>query len=473
MPLRARIFAWAFLSALVLGTATASAQTVGGPTVTAAGQVLPERFVPDANGMLQDLGQATRPMNLHPGDISYSDCAQDMVLRFFVTVSGFTGQNLQIFATRSGQCTNLTDRGIGLAADCWIVNQGNTAYVAQTATTTSFDIRVQDLVGPQNAPPTPPKLTRWGPEACTAQPSFQAVPLTLYFLPLDSANNYVGSGYQYTINADLAGPPPPMGLGIADGDTLMVLSWTPNVDADTTGYDVFMDPIPGQEGNASLTPVSSSEPTYVCNEAGSAPTPTPDASNDSSADATTDSAAVMDSAATPVDSGCYWITKGGSPQTSGNCSSTVLTSGSFVQEGGVQTIEDDSGEGGVIQVGAGGISTIPSQYIVGANAGTGVSVSDKATGTMTVKGLKNQVTYNVAVSAVDGYGNVGPPSALACDYPAPVNDFWDSYRNAGGGAGGGFCALQAVGAPAPSLAGLALVVSAGVLARRRRRGRSA
>jgi hypothetical protein len=57
------------------------------------------------------------------------------------------------------------------------------------------------------------------------------------------------------------------------------------------------------------------------------------------------------------------------------------------------------------------------------------------------------------------------------EVPSPVNDFWDMYRAAGGKAGGGFRALEAVGLPVSSpgpFGGL----STGLLAvlRRHRRG---
>ncbi len=65
-----------------------------------------------------------------------------------------------------------------------------------------------------------------------------------------------------------------------------------------------------------------------------------------------------------------------------------------------------------------------------------------------IKGLTNGVHYDVVVSAVDGSGNVGPPSICVTDFPAPVNDFFKIYRQDGGQAGGSFCALEAVGQPA-------------------------
>jgi len=174
-----------------------------------------------------------------------------------------------------------------------------------------------------------------------------------------------------------------------------------------------------------------------------------------------------------ADSGCYTVNAGGTsaPTTStSSCPSVVLTGG-IVQDGGVVQEVDEAGnviEGGSTS-GAGGISTIPSSHVVQPNAVTQSTVSGLSASTYTVTGLQDGVTYTVAVAAVDGSGNVGPPSVEACDYPAPVNDFWKLYRQAGGGAGGGFCALEAPGAPVGSSVALFVVAAAAAGAVRRRR----
>jgi hypothetical protein len=101
----------------------------------------------------------------------------------------------------------------------------------------------------------------------------------------------------------------------------------------------------------------------------------------------------------------------------------------------------------------------------------GTTVSGETAATYTLAGLTNGVTYNVVVAAVDAFGNIGPPSPQNCDYPAPVNDFFKVYRGAGGGAGGGFCALEAVGAPAGStvaFGGAGALLFAAVRRRRRK-----
>jgi hypothetical protein len=470
MPRRASLIAFALLLAALGRSELARAQALT-PTVAPAMQVNPERFV---NGV--DLGQSTRPINLMPLGVNYQDCIEDMILQFPVAVSGFDGsESLQIWASKSGDCTADTARGVGSNAvtTCWIVGQGFTAQRILTTTTMQFNVRVQDLVGPQNAPPSPPSFVQQGPSACNAQgSSFVGVPITIFFVPVSSGNNMVGTPYKIQVATDLVGPPPPVGVTSGVGDSLFTVKWTPNTDSDTQGYDVFVDPIPGQEDAAAPNTDATPTATLVCPDATVASTVLPEASTEggddgSSVDATSD--------APSSDAGCFYeyvsgSTTGSSSGSSNNsCTSVVLTS-AIVQDGGVPVQETDEAgnpiEGGLVPAN-GGISTIPSNYLVGAGS-AGLTISDKNTGTFTITGLRNGPPgYNVVVAAVDGSGNVGPPSMEVCDYPAPVNDFWNLYRQAGGRAGGG-CALGALGEPGPAVSGLALVAAASALARRRR-----
>jgi hypothetical protein len=233
-------------------------------------------------------------------------------------------------------------------------------------------------------------------------------------------------GYSYPVKADLLGPPPPANVSISDGDTLFIVNWTPNNDVDTAGYAVYIDPIPGQEG-----PVSSCDSSVLWGSS---------------------SSTVVDSSA-PV------------AQTDADLDAPTDDSGNLV-EAATTTTTPSAGAG---------ISLVDPHYLRDLNSATGSTVSGISTGTYTVTGLKNGVHYNVAVSAVDGSGNIGPPSpqsSTSCDFPAPVSDFWRIYRTDGGGAGGGFCALEAVGAPVGStvlFGGLGAAAVALVRRRRRRR----
>jgi hypothetical protein len=488
-----------FFSALAVAAATAPslafAQATGSATVSASGQPYPARLLPSGGnacgGPATDTSCiSTRPQNLTPLGISYQDCVDDQTLQFTVVLNGFTGtQNLQIWASTSSDCTATTDRGGpgAAAALCWRVAGDLVAPVVNTSQSYTFNVRVQDLVGWQQRPPFPPGsgVNSLGQEACSAQPSFAPVSMNVNFVPVDSSSNPAGTAYQYQIKTDLVGPPPPITTGMGDtaGDTLINLTWTANSDAETAGYMIFIDPPPG--GGAAAEAGYEASTQTICPDTGIPVTPGADATSDTGDDgsladgSSSDGASIPDvatipEASAPSDAGCYTINVTGAPTVSANgysCNDPLLAS-SVTQDSGASTtiapVYDDAGnlisEGGVVE-GSGGISTIPMSYAIGVN--NGFTIADKSVGQYTITGLTNGVTYNLVVSAVDGYGNVGPPSAEVCDYPAPVNDFWQTYEGAGGG-GGGFCALETVGAGGGSLAAVGGFIAAAAFFRRRR-----
>jgi len=89
-----------------------------------------------------------------------------------------------------------------------------------------------------------------------------------------------------------------------------------------------------------------------------------------------------------------------------------------------------------------------------------------------ITGLQNDIYYTIGVAAIDRYGNVSPITTLAYGKPVPTVDFYTNYRDDGGKATGGFCALagwqgRAGGVASVSLFVLGLLV---IVRRRRRRG---
>jgi hypothetical protein len=475
--------------AATLGSTPAGAQTASGPTISQSGQLYPARILPNgqsACGSGTAIGSctSTRPLNLNPFGVSYADCIADMTLQFSVTLNGFAGSDsLEVWASLTSPCTDNTDRGIGAtAAVCWGVRAANiTNPVINTPQTYTFNIRVQDLVGWQQSPPIPSQAEvpmAQGPSACNAQASFAAVPMNINFLAIDGDGNSDGTPYQYNITTDMVGPPAPSGVSETVGDTIYNVTWTANSDSDTTGYDILIDPIPGQEFGEAGTSLEGGQK-LICPDTGAGPIF--DATGfdelETPIEASVSDANVPEAAPLPYDGGCYLINTGGVPPTSAagfNCNDPILA-GALLEDGGtdaqtvIQPVEDEAGdliEGGTVEEGVGGISTIPAQYIY--NPQAGFTIPDKAVGKYTIKGLVDGVTYTVVVASVDGTGNVGPPSPEVCDYPAPVKDFWQVYEQDGGGAGG-FCALESIGAGGESLAGVGIVLGIAAIARRRRR----
>ncbi len=476
MHLRSRVLGLAVAAAAWLSARGAAAQTV-----TATSQPLPNRIVGN-----QNQGVGTRPANLNPAGISYSDCAEDMQLQFSVLVSGFNGsQNMQIWASKSSDCTATQDRGIGTStgSPCWLLAQAITAQPYNTSTTLQPVIPVRNIVGNQNASVPINTVQNLGLSACNAQTTFPAVSININFVPLDSSNtNSVGTAYQFVLNTDLVGPPPPTGVGESVGNTLFNVTWSANTDSDTTGYDIFIDPPFGSAPTDAAT--SAVHQVEICPDTGTAESADAteeiageEASTDSASDVGTPVASA-DATTSTSDAGCYFINVAGTGESTDgagtSCNDSNLSSAIVSDAGAVTTVVDDAGDDGgttTVTTGAGGISTIPPQFLITPDNGTGITVGDKTATQYQIKGLQNGTTYTVVVAAVDGYGNVGPPSTEVCDYPAPTQDFFATYKNDGGGAGGGFCALEAPGAPASSLAGgAALVGAVAFLRRRRRRG---
>ena len=194
-------------------------------------------------------------------------------------------------------------------------------------------------------------------------------------------------------------------------------------------------------------------PLYVCRDGGFL-----DAGfDDGGVDETGDATPPQPLPPIPLDGGCTLENPPVSPSnpTSGSCSSSVLVAG------GGTTTTDDAGN----TTSTGGTQRlIDPAYICGSFAGNNTNQA-------TVTGLKNQVNYTIAVAGSDAFGNAGPLSTPMCGVPVPVDDFWKRYRESGGLAGGGFCALQAVGMPveASVFAATGLFASVALFRRRRRR----
>jgi len=537
-PAPRALFGWTALALAILAPGSARAQTIAAAF---------QPYYPDRLLGGQNFGPSTRLVNLNPYGVNHDDCIRDMTLQYNLLLTGFSGQSVQVWATRSGDCTSLAARGSGGVPTCWLVNQGLTSVSSVMSTSSSFNVRVQDLVGPQNAPPNPVALVAEGPSACSTQSTFAAVPITLWFLPLDAGLNVVGTPYSQQINTDMVGPPSPTGVTKTAGDTLIKVTWIPNSDLDTVGYDVFIDPPPGlQPTDAaadaqlycpdSATPVTASGSSgstsgtaagaasgvstgsasgsmagaasgsasgsasgAASGASGSASGTASGAASGSASGAPSGSAsgaasgstsgaasasasgsgATSGSVPTPTEAGCIYVNFG--PGITGKCGSAVLTGGTALDASTATTppVLDQDGttiEGGSTTTTGGGVSTIPCAYGIGLGgncySGGDVTITGESSSSYTIPGLVNGVWYNVVLASVDGSGNVGPPSPEVCDYPAPVSDFWKTYRTAGGQAGGGFCALETLGAPAGASFALG-VAGAGLLAavRRRRRGK--
>jgi hypothetical protein len=380
------------------------------------------------------------------------------------------GQGLEVWVGTADCTTDMARGKMGQLPVCWKVAQIG-GMNAQTTISTQVDVRMQNIVGPQGSQPNG-ILVNEGSSACYAQQSYSSVQFTIAFVPVSATGLLSGTGATFSVNTDLVGPPAPTGIGSNNGETLMVLTWTPNVDPDTAGYDIYVAPklqllSSGGDGGYTL----------VCTEAGASSSSSSgggsdaaldtgttlvqdssvdDGASEASSDAAIADSTVSDSATAAEASGGSGASGGtvctnmGNVQTPG-CGGVIFSQSVLSDGGGSVTVAvaDDAGEDASTTIAAtgGGISQIPTKYLVNANGTTTVTVSSSSVGSYNITGLTNNTEYVAVVAAVDGFGNIGPASVQQCDTPQPVNDFYKVFRLDGGTAGGGFCTLEAVGAP--------------------------
>jgi hypothetical protein len=414
-------------------------------------------------------GQATvHPNNVDATWISYADCENDVRVVVPLTLApdssgSFSGYQLQAWASSAADCVLAANRG-GTAGLCWQALGSD----IQPGPSITVPVHVRDMVkflGTSSAG-IDPDYPSAGEDACHAITTSGAVPLTLQFVWFHGPANAVNS-LQVGLNVEMIGPAPPSGVDAGIGDGLLRLSWTPQNDPTTKGFNIFIDPLPGHEGPqqpadaseaASTTDSGSGHQVQVCQEGGV---------TDGGLDDTGDVIEI------PVDGGCVTETVLDAepvPTASTTCPSTILVSGVTGTGTGTPSPTGDSGnaasEAGTTVTVTGTAPSAAALALVYQTIGDGTATS------ATIAGLKDGFNYTVAISAIDNLNDNGPLSVPACQIPQPIDDFWKKYTAAGGQAGGGFCALEGPGVPVSgSIFSIGMAAAAFAWARRRRRGR--
>ena len=216
---------------------------------------------------------------------------------------------------------------------------------------------------------------------------------------------------------DLIGPTAPTTVGAQAADTELYMNWSQVVDTDLAGYHIYCKAPDGQTPNVGALSV------------------------------------------------------GGAGSTGGAAS-----------VGGVGSTGGAASTGGAIAAGGGtsvadaGLDYNPScpdsQMYQGAFPTSDMHPSGSATDKLATNGIANGLTngtsYACAIAAYDTRKNDGPFSVVQCATPWYVDDFFSTYRRAGGKGGGGFCSIGHAG----SAIGFAIPLAAiALLALRRRRSK--
>jgi hypothetical protein len=526
--------------AQITGSSSGSSTNSGSESIN-SGVANPNRLLYE-NGVCHtcsptDVTNTPRPQNLNPEGVNFTDCEQNLRMDFTLILSGFQGgdeASVQVWAGVE-DCTQDTNRvtTAGTLHACWQVAGSYGPVLATTSQTITMSVYARDVlrysVPPASSTAEQPydptfNYSSQGESACHVQATDAAVPISIYFIPVNSTNNALGTAYQYSLSTDLVAPPPPTVSPILPGDTLLQVNWaSPGTDPDIVGFAVYSDPpaggvttggcscggTAGQGANSYVGDGNVSE--YADAELGSrcmeaevdAPaceadicSPTPDGATDGPSDGLDESAVATDGAGasdgeveasmmsdgalvdgalaeastdgagpgeggatssdagTSIDGGpvnCNPVNMGGSGDGgASSCADLVLTAHQFVVNGAPTTettadgavveleasatpVVGDEGEDGGVTLSGGGISEIPPQYKAG-------EIDSVTATSLTLTGLTNGKLYHVAVTSIDGSGNVGPASALQCAIPAPTSDFWKTYKTDQGSATG--CAFE-------------------------------
>jgi hypothetical protein len=512
-------------AALLLAPRPAIAQIEGGTSglgITINSTV--KRFFPNGTTPYN-----FRAGNFNPSDINFQDCEDNIVLQFSLNLSGLpTTDTVQVWAGAT-DCSQATARETGTGPYCWLVSPSGQFANSTTSVGNIYARNISRYLDSTTTAHFAPVTDVPGIEACHTQTTSGAIQLSLYFIFLKNDGITADAVATYGQNVDMVGPQAPtlqLPLGIGDG--MLLINWQTAIDSTIQGFQVFAQDQGagglGLLGDASATllttPIycmsggtcvgtgsgSGSGTTDASASDGAADTSVADASDGSGAETSCTMEFPDGSGYTEVSDasalsllndadlaaqGCIRSTPVNTVSSSqasagGTCSSTALvdyfttsvtttyTTDGGLTDGATSIVSATSDGGTTGGTGTVGISQIDAAVYGVGNVGGNMTSSYIITSIPLPDGgsgpLINGHQYAVAVAAYDDDLNVGAVSNLGCQTPAPVTDFWDRYKDDGGLAGGGFCSLEAPGAPvAGSVLGLGMGAAVVALGRRRRR----
>jgi hypothetical protein len=290
----------------------------------------------------------------------------------------------------------------------------------------TFEVRVQDVIHAVVR-----KAEGFGNGTCADCVAYNGPDgpqsIAFYFMLVNAGGEIADGATTATweTSYDLRGPHAPTSLKVGIGEERLVLEWDSGSTQDAVGYQFYCDS--GQATDGGASPAAVACPGTAVGVAGAS------ATGGAAGGGASGAAGSSGSVGTGGTSGSS--TTGGQPGASNPlCPSTALIAGQQPPTSGFR---------------CGSVN--------------GLSSTEGS-----ARGLDNGVTYAVGVAAFDSVDNVGPLSPIECGTPQPVTDFFESYREAGGKGGGGFCALERrAGGPGANALFLTLAML-GLLLRRRR-----
>jgi hypothetical protein len=294
-------------------------------------------------------------------------------------------------------------------------------------------------------------------EQCDASTTAGLQTRNLYFVVSDPSTNATvatGTNSAWAFTYDVKAPPPPTKVSAGSGDGSLVTSFTaPPGETNLLHYKFYCSLIsaaPVVDGTAGTGGTAGTETGGTGASAGT----------DTGGTAGTDTGGTAGTDTAGTDTGGTAGTDTGGTAAGGTTSGTSGTASTAGTAGTTTTAVDPECQSAVL---------IPGQFVRSDADGLidcGEITAQAATGGETKSVLTNDIKYAVAIATEDNVNNVGVLSALACNVPKDTTGFIEAYGEAGGRAGGGFCAF----APAKNGAWamlVAFIIGAGALARRR------
>ncbi len=238
----------------------ARAQASGGNENISAAVANPERYL-DENGVCPtctatDVTDSPRPQNLDPEGVNFTDCEQNLRMDFSLVLSGFAAADSASVQAWAGtvDCTQDANRvsNAGVEHPCWQVAGSYGPVVAMAGQSITLSVYARDVLRYESPGASALNMQAYDPtfrsspqgeSACHVQPTDAAVPISLYFIAVDSTANAVGTSYEYSLSTDLVAPAPPCNVDAQGGSNLLDVQWTaPDSDPDRLGYAVWTSP---------------------------------------------------------------------------------------------------------------------------------------------------------------------------------------------------------------------------------------
>ncbi|MEM1034138.1 MAG: hypothetical protein AAF928_04565 [Myxococcota bacterium] len=354
--------------------------------------------------------ESPRPLN--PEIINKEDCELTTVT---TTFSGLrNGETVQVWVSESQDCTLVTNRTMD-GSQCF--DTGIRISGTSNANNTVAEIELREVL---NAfPDVDECVDETGVQAARQLQIFYMVDVT----GTDITNSATSAAYT---GFDLVGADPPTLASLTSADETILTAdlEDTNDEDDFDGYTIYCELI-----QAAASPPSDGGGSGGTGTGGSG-------SGGSGGNGTAGSGGATGSGGTAGSGGTGGIGEGGGggAASGGSASSTATTT----------TTSGGSGATGVVPDGS--CSRAPTMLVEGEFPSVTLARGNASSDTVQATGL-SEGEWACGVAGTDNLENPGVLSNVLCASTAPVTDFFEAYRDAGGLAGGGYCQCSLPGAP--------------------------